>query len=127
METRCYGFSGSIYNTNMNIEIDSSDIARVSKHFGDRSDKIEAVFSTIIKKAVLTVERFAKIYSPVKTGRLRSSIQTVDIQERSATVAPTVDYAPFVHARIPFMFAARADSIPEIESMVKDEVKKAIK
>jgi hypothetical protein len=111
----------------MNITIDSKELKDLEKRFDNRSSKMKKVFGNIIKKAVLTVERFAKLYSPVRTGRLRASIITTEMSTMSATVEPTVFYAPFVHARIPFMFAARQDSLSDIEDIVKDEVKEALK
>lgn len=111
----------------MNIEIDSKDLILLRKHFNNRADKMEKVIGTIIKKSALTVERFTKMYSPVRTGRLRASIMTTEIATLYATVQPTVYYAPYVNARVPFMFAGRQDSLPEIEQITKDEVQNAIK
>lgn len=112
----------------MNISIDASTLDRVSDKFGDRSEKIKTVIGSIIKKAAFVVERHGKFYSPVDTGRMRASItEGVVFQERSAQIGPTVTYAKFVHARIPFMTAAATQSIPEITKIAQKEISEAIK
>lgn len=111
----------------MKIEIDAKELNKVKGNFETRSKRIKTAVSRILRMATLTVEKKGKEFSPVKTGRMRASIITTEITEKTASVQPTVFYAPFVHKRIPFMWAAREDAVPEIQRFVDKEIKTAIK
>jgi len=111
----------------LDVKFEVQGYKELSKKYGERSKAIKKVSQRIISKVALTVERFAKIYSPVKTGRMRASIIPVDIDQMSAKVGPQVEYARYVHKRIPFMYAARQDTLPEVQGIVRGEVRKAMK
>lgn len=110
----------------LNIQIDASSLANAKASLGRKGKNVAGVIQTILSKSVLVVERYGKYYSPVKTGRMRASISPIDISNTYATVGPQVDYAKYVHARIPFMFAARESSLAEVQKIADDEIKKAI-
>lgn len=57
-----------------------------------------------IKRAIIQVERSAKIKVPVDTGRLRASHQ-IEFTNFRGELFPTTDYAPFVHEGTRFMRA----------------------
>ena len=121
------GLSGSNYHTVMKIDIEIQNFKEVADRFKQRAKEIKPAIQRIVSLVSLNVERFGKLYSPVKTGRMRASIYPVDINELSARVGPKVEYAKFVHARIPFMFAARQDTMPTVAGIIKKEINKAIR
>lgn len=110
----------------LDMKIEIANYKELSKKFKDDANRIGGVTQTIVSKVALLVERQAKFYSPVKTGRMRASIIPINIDQMSATVGPQVEYAKYVHNRIPFMFAAREDVVPQVEGIVKQEVRKAL-
>lgn len=125
----------------MRITIDPGSAASVSINMGRRGENVKGAIQTILKKSIFVIEKHAKYYSPVRTGRLRSSIggggaidqlfstgeKSIEFGETFASIQPTVTYAKFVHRRVPFMMAAAQDSLQEIEKIASDEINKAIK
>ena len=111
----------------MDIKIEVENYKEVSQKFAERSKEMPKAIQRIVSKVALTVERFGKIYSPVKTGRMRASIIPINISQMSASTGPQVFYAPFVHARIPFMFAARQSTLPSVQQIIDKEIKEALK
>lgn len=98
-----------------------------------RGPQIKAALSRILAKSLLIVEGETKKEAPVDTGRLRSSI--TDGKELFATFArigPTVSYAKFVEYGTrfmkanPFMKRGAENSLPKIEEVIHNEIKKAI-
>ncbi|HEX5429858.1 MAG TPA: HK97 gp10 family phage protein [Patescibacteria group bacterium] len=123
----------------MEIELDLNDLNRVKGNFETRSANIIKAVNTILSKSIFTVQAQAKIYSPVRTGRMRASIgggsfnggsfqsgEGIEIYPTYATIGPTVTYAKYVERRTPFMHAAAEDSRNKIQQIVNDEVKKAL-
>lgn len=111
----------------MNIDINIQGDEKLSKDFARHAKEMKPMLQRVIAKVALTVERFGKIYSPVKTGRMRASIYPVNITTLQVNVGPKVEYAKYVHARIPFMTAARQDTLPTVDKILKDETRKALK
>lgn len=111
----------------MNIQINTSELVRSEKRLREKGSSVAKVIQTIITKSALIVERYGKLYSPVLTGRMRASITPIDITESSAAVAPQVEYAKYVHRRVPFMFAAKESALPDIQKVATDEINNAIK
>lgn len=124
----------------MKIDIDMGSVFQVQADFKEKAAKVEDAIPIILKKSIFIIEKHTKYYSPVDTGRMRSSIGGVpqdglfstgerglEFGERFASIMPTVTYAKFVHARVPFMTAGAQDSIQEINKVAADEIKKAIK
>lgn len=111
----------------MNIDININGEDQVARNFARRGKEIKPVLQRVVSKVALNVERFGKIYSPVKTGRMRASIFPVNITTMQVNVGPKVEYAKYVHARIPFMNAARQDTLPTVDKILKDELRKALK
>lgn len=56
---------------------------------------VRGPIAVFLKKSALTVELNAKTEAPVDTGRLRSSVVT-NLGQLSASIGPTVQYAPYV-------------------------------
>lgn len=123
----------------MNISIDTSSLLKFKNHMGDRENKMKGAVQTILKKSILIVQRYGKYYAPVDTGRMRASIgggrfsggsfldtEGVTFGDSFASIGPTVVYAKYVHARVPFMTAAAHDSLAEIERIADQEIKKIL-
>lgn len=110
----------------LGITIDATSLQKAKKSLDKKGKNVAGVIQTILSKSVLIVERYGKLYSPVRTGRMRASITPISITEMSAAVGPQVEYAKYVHRRIPFMFAARQDAEPEVQKVARDEIKKAL-
>ena len=111
----------------MKINI-TSNIPIVSAKLMATPVLINSALKRAVRKSALLVERYSKMRSPVDTGRLRSSIRT-RIDDFTATVSPTVNYAIFIHdgtrnmrAR-PFMTQGAEDATTEIRSVFNREIK----
>ena len=124
-----------------NLEIQVLNADDVAKLMATRGDRVKKSIDTILKKAIFVVERYAKMYSPVLTGRMRSSIgegavpfdgkfhigePSVEYGEGFATIQPTVTYAKYVNKRVPFMFAAKTEAEPQIKDLAEAEINKAL-
>lgn len=141
MAARSHGLQGSIIRTIlMQISISISGLETTGRNLSRTVKNIDGVKNTIITKSLQVIERFGKYYSPVKTGRMRASIgggafqggvfsqgEGIERGESFAVIGPTVEYAKFVHRRIPFMSTALISSITPIERIAKEEVRKALK
>ncbi len=104
------------------LEITGAD--EVAAKFGKRAAMVVPALQRVMAKVALLVERQGKLYSPVDTGRMRASIYPVTISTTETDVGPKTSYAKYVHARVPFMFAAREDAIPQVGQFLSDEVNK---
>lgn len=69
-----------------------------------RSVDIQKASQEGLTEFAFLTERFAKISSPIDTGRLRASIVT-DIGNMQAKIGPHVDYAIYVHEGTRYMKA----------------------
>lgn len=128
----------------MNIEIDITSLEKMKSRMGKRGSNIKKVISTIVAKAAFTVEAETKraaqqlVYgSPPspnyqRTGRLLNSIIT-RLSTFSAEIYPTVTYAKYVEFGTrymesrPFMQTGSEVASKKIKTMVKEEIKNAIK
>jgi hypothetical protein len=111
----------------MRLFINPFNLGTVQKKFSLRSDRMKQARENILQKSLLLIERYSKIESPVRTGRLRASISEGKfLYERYAQIGPTVEYAKYVHWRNPFMERGVERALPDLRKMIKDEVKQAI-
>lgn len=128
MDTWSNGLSRSFNYTRMKLNIELEGLENVKNNMGRRADKVKAVIHTIFEKSLFIIERYSKIESPVRTGRLRASISEGKfLFNKYAQIGPTVFYAKYVHARNPFMDRGVAKSLPDIKKMVEEEIKQAVK
>lgn len=111
----------------MDLGIKIFGLTELTRKMKKRADEIEPLLGRVIMKVALLVERHGKEYSPVKTGLMRSTIYPVNITNRQAAVGPKTEYAKYVHARIPFMSAAREDVLPSVDGILEEETRKALK
>lgn len=111
------------------ISFDSEDL---NKYLDKAPENTRRAVERIIARAPVLTQRFAKLYSPVDTGRLRSSIYT-DARAYYSVVSTNVDYAVFVHegtrhmSATPFMTDALGTAESEIDAMIDAEIGNAIK
>lgn len=125
MDSRDYGFSGDYNYTDMNIEIKGNK--EVAADFKRMATETPDAIERIIFKVALNVERYGKNYSPVDTGLMRSTIYPVFKSKNETWVGPKTEYAKYVHARIPFMSAAKEDAEMSVLSIIKAEMRRVIK
>lgn len=114
----------------MRLSIDVSDMNALHGRNAKRASHIKEAIQIILKKSTLLIERYAKVASPVKTGRMRASIgegEGLVIGEKFAYIGPTVEYAKFVHKHVPFMEEGLQEAYPEITTMAQQEINKALK
>lgn len=124
----------------MKIDIDMGSVFKTQAHLNKKSGNIKGAIASLLKKSIFVIEKHSKYYSPVDTGRMRSSIGGVSFDgmfstgeqglvfgDKFASIQPTVTYAKYVHRRVPFMRAGAQDSMQEIKQIAQEEINKAIK
>lgn len=93
------------------IEIKEKDIKKALSNFTKYDKNVQKEVKEQIASSALAIETTAKRLVPVKTGRLRSSINS-DIANIGAIVGTNVEYAPSVEFGTvkrpakPFLFPA---------------------
>lgn len=128
------------------ITIDNLD--QIQTAFKIYPDQMRKAIQNAVAKSALLVEREAKILTPVRTGRLRSSIlvesstlqptsysnkgEMYDITPRpvealEALVSPHTDYAEVVHTRIPYMVGGASSANSKIQKIFQDAVNSVLK
>jgi hypothetical protein len=129
------------------VEIQIQGIDQLAGYFLTRPEEMRTAIRRALTKSAFLLERNAKTspYMRVDTGRMRASIgggsfeskgnrpggsfpsgEGIKITDWTATVGPTVEYAPFVHKKYPFMDDAAARSEEQIQEYFSDEIGKAI-
>lgn len=83
------------------MDIDVSELNTLALQLPASAGAVGAASAAAIKKTALAIERDAKIFAPVDTGALRSSISTSFTGDGrygavEAEIGPTVDYAAYV-------------------------------
>jgi hypothetical protein len=80
-----------------------------------------AVREPLMQRIVLAVLGRAQKAAPVRTGHLRRSLTTrVEPGGLRGFVGSNVVYAPFVHARVPFLAQGVDDSRAQIAKLLQD-------
>lgn len=80
----------------MNITVNTDDLDNLVKRFG--LAPVKKTLNNSIKKSIITLEREAKIRTPVRTGLLRNSYE-VNFIDLEGTLRNFREYAPFVERR----------------------------
>jgi hypothetical protein len=112
----------------MQINLKIQGLDKAVGNFHHREQKMKQAVSNIISKSLLLLERYTKIESPVRTGRMRASIsEGKELYPTYARIGPTVFYAKYVERRNPFMERGAKNSLPDIRNAIKDEVAAALK
>lgn len=111
--------------SNISVTIDSKKFDSWTR---SAPAQIERALTAIIRKSTYLVERYAKIESPVDSGRLRASIFNI-VSTTSASVSTNTNYAQFVHDGTryitpnPFMLRAAEQLENELDGIVDSELK----
>lgn len=117
------------------IQIRVENIEAIRGAFAQFPDTIAPFLRTASMQSALTIERAAKILTPVDTGRLRASINTsLGVLDRGITsiVATNVFYAVYVHEGTrrtrgrPFMRQAAEQNAQAISDIFNDQTKRAL-
>jgi len=100
------------------------------------TDKMKSLLAEGIEKgltmAAITVDKSAKVKTPVDTGRLRASIG-YEVESDTATIGTNVEYATFIeygHSRKApdgFLRPALDENRGKINKMIADAIKAVLK
>lgn len=77
------------------FDIDLSDFNRLAVDLGKASGKVVTLARLVLEKSSADIERDAKLFAPVDTGNLRSSIGR-DLKGLTAEIGPTASYGHHV-------------------------------
>lgn len=114
----------------MGVTINLAGVNELQKRLKRLNINAAKEVSQVTKKAVLNIERKAKKYAPVDTGRLRSSI-TPYVKDTEGEVSTNVEYALNVEIGTanqkaqPYMAPAANEIKPEYQREVNEALKKA--
>ncbi len=124
----------------MNVSIQIIGMETVMMNNAQRGARLKHAVDIVIKKSIFAIQRFAKIASPVDTGRMRASIggggyrggvfsdgEGLEFGERFGSIGPTVEYAKYVHAHVPFMRMGAQSARSTIQKVANEEIRKAMK
>lgn len=107
-------------------------LKRIQGVFKSAPSKTIHEFNEAVEKSIYYLERRAKPLTPVRTGRLRASYQTM-FGTLTGALFPTVDYAIYVHegtrymrAR-PFLREAVAVSENQIQKYFEEAINNVFK
>ena len=118
----------------ISIKIDKGQ--NIARAFAAYPDVVAPALRDASMKSAFLVERYAKLVTPVDTGRLRASIATsLGVRDRGITsiVQTNVFYAVFVHEGTkrmrgrPYMQQGADRATPEIQAFYTTAVNSAIK
>jgi len=112
------------------VGIDASSLRRFQADLGRASARAVPLASLAIRKTAHDIEATAKVFCPVDTGNLRSSIST-DLGVLSAEIGPTASYGIFPElgtsrmAPQPYMGPAFDRHVPELEKAI-DQIARSV-
>lgn len=93
------------------------------EELADRFDRgaFAATKLRLMQKVVLLALRHSQELTPVRTGTLRRS-ETTRIEDGGARgfLGSNIEYAPFVHARVPFFEEGIEEARPGIEQLLQE-------
>lgn len=82
--------------------IEIKNLRQIKDAFGKAPKRMTKALNEAIQKSIFTIERQSKINTPVRTGFLRASHQSIFSNLRGET-GPTASYSVFVHEGTRFM------------------------
>lgn len=114
----------------MRVSLRSPDMKELRVHLERKERTVGAEASRALRKTALALESDAKIFAPVDTGALRSSISTDFSGDgrfgaMSAEIGPTVDYGHYVErgtSRMgpqPYLGPAAERRVPQLEAALR--------
>ena len=116
----------------MEIKITLRNEKEIMRYLETRPQKMKEELNRAVKKSVFAIERQTKIYAPVRTGRLRSSVRSRSY-DLKGEVGVGVRYAIFVELGTRYFggryFLTRAikTMTRAIQSFFKTAVKNTLK
>ena len=87
-----------------NIQVRITNLAEIQAAFKSAPIKMARNLNDAIRRSALAVQRQSMINSPVLTGNLRASHQSI-FEPLKATIQPMANYAIFVHEGTRYMKA----------------------
>lgn len=110
-----------------NVTVKIKNLAQIRAAFGQAPRLMTRELNTAIKKSVFSIESQSKQRTPVLTGRLRASHQSVFGNLRGE-VGPTTNYAIFVHEGTRFMQGRPflLEAVMSLESKIQNFFKDAV-
>lgn len=110
----------------VNISFRGKDFRQLADALDRRvPNKITEALSEILDRILYSVELKAKQYVPVRTGHLKSTIQSVKFEEKVGAVMALADYAGFVEYGTrymnahPYLRSAWFNTLPEIYALFR--------
>lgn len=82
---------------------------------------VQKTLDKSIKKSIFTLEREAKLRTPVDTWLLRNSYET-DFRPLEWTLRNFREYAPYVEARVGFLAETESVMSDRIQSIFEDDI-----
>lgn len=82
---------------------------------------VRSALNRALQKSIFTVERTAKINTPVRTGLLRNSYEEI-FWDLEATLRNYREYAPYVEEKVWFMENSIEAEVPNIETIFNNEI-----
>lgn len=97
----------------MGVHIDTSEVRRLQIDLAKAPAKIRRTAPAAVKRTLFAIEGDAKVFAPVDTGLLESSISTdVDADGLGGVVGPTVSYGDDVeYGTQPHIIRARPGGV----------------
>lgn len=110
-----------------NIEVKITNLAEIKAAFRKAPGLMTKYLNQAIQRSIFSIERDSKINSPVLTGFLRASHQSLFSNLRGE-VGPTASYAIFVHEGTRFMRPRPflLEAVKSNERKIQDEFKDAV-
>lgn len=110
-----------------NIEVKITNLAEIKAAFRKAPGLMTKYLNQAIQRSIFSIERDSKINSPVLTGFLRASHQSLFTNLRGE-VGPTASYAIFVHEGTRFMRPRPflLEAVKSNERKIQDEFKDAV-
>lgn len=109
------------------VNVKITNLPQIRAAFSNAPSLMTEHLNDAIKRASLVIQRQSMINSPVLTGRLRASHQTI-FGSLKATILPTAEYAIYVHQGTRYMRARPFlyDAVRSEQSEVDDYFRKAV-
>jgi len=105
------------------IKVEIQNIEELIRSFGKIN--VQKALNNAMKKSLFTLERTAKINTPVKTGLLRNSYET-SFGDLEWTLRNYREYAPYVEARKWFLEFTVISEEENIQTIFDNEISSLI-
>lgn len=108
----------------MKYSVKFRGVEKFKRNIDKYSKKVQDKAKVQVIKSSINIHSNAKKDTPVKTGRLRGSIDhTLSFDKLEATVGTNVHYAPYVEAKKPYLYPAtekeRASFVANMKRILK--------